>query len=206
MMFLHLLCPDAPNQALRWMYCQWQEYLTDLVENRRYPTSYYTQHCFSDCNHMSWLCLSRAPRLTDLCDLTLLYKDVRCTKSVWFPTPATVPSQFIFYNGRRLLGLYNVTLMRRVRGCAPSGSNLFFFFSFLFLSWFQQCVSEIHTEENTSILLMIYLDKLLREHWRNRKKNRQSVMQTQTAQCCIPLSDRLPLLHKEERNILPPVF
>lgn len=39
------IVPDTPNQALRWMYCQQWEYLTDDVGNSWYPTSCYTQHC-----------------------------------------------------------------------------------------------------------------------------------------------------------------
>jgi len=37
---------------------------------------------------------------------------VRCPQSVWFPTLTLLPFQFIFCNSRRLLGFYNVTLMR----------------------------------------------------------------------------------------------
>lgn len=119
--------PDTPNQALPRMYCQWQAYLADIVRNSRYPTSYYTQHCSPWLqSHVLALSLSGSKAERSLWFAASL-QTVRCTMSVWFL--AALPSQFIFGNSRRLLGLYNVTLMRQVRGC--SGSNLLFFFLFL---------------------------------------------------------------------------
>lgn len=78
--------------------------------------------------------------LRDLCDLLLLYKLSDAPSLSDFPFLAALPSQFIFYNSRRLLVLDNVTLMRQVRGCAPPGSNLLCFF--FFWTKVRQCALE----------------------------------------------------------------
>lgn len=123
------VAPDTPNQALRRMYRQWQQYLADVVRKSRYPTSYYTQHCFPWLqSHVLSLSLtsSKAQRSSWF---AASLQTVRHTKPVWFPTLAALPCQFIFYDSRRLLGLYNVTLMRRVSGFAPTWSFFFYFWS-----------------------------------------------------------------------------
>lgn len=80
------------------------------------PTIYYTRHCSPWFWSRVWSQVERALWFTSL-------QNVKCTE---FLTLAPLPSWFIF--SKRLLGLYNVTLMRQGSGCAPSGSNLFFFF------------------------------------------------------------------------------
>ena len=118
------------------MHCQRREYLADIARKSRYPASYYIQHCSPLIAITCPAFVSLELRgLRDLCDLLLLYKVSDAPSLSDFPFLAALPSQFIFFNSRRLLVLDNVTLMRQVRGCAPPGSNLlslfFFFFCFL---------------------------------------------------------------------------
>lgn len=213
------------------MYCQWQEYLADIVRNSRYPTSYYTQHCCPWLqSHVLLLSITGCKAQRSLWFATSL-QTVRCTKPVWFPTLAALPSQFIFYNSRRLLGLYNVTLMRWVSGCAPSGSNLFFFcpnsdrirtvppyknlslhMKLISLAW-AGTIAFTRGEKNM-LEVIIWENK---RDWRKKNENKiqmsswlslthakkNTSVQTQTPRRCIPLSNRLPLLHKEGKNMFP---
>lgn len=121
--FPHLLCPSSAHfSALRWIYCQWQDGLAACWEAK------------SISNHLL------RPTLSPLIAITCLglvshefwgsevfsancrpFQTVGCTE---FSILAALPSQFIF--SRRLLGLYNVTLMRQVSACAPLGAIAFF--------------------------------------------------------------------------------